>query len=170
MEGDMEQKYMSRGTRIATIALRIFCTILLIISFIILVTNVLPLRYKDDTKKVHFYDVLGFKYMIATIILAAGYQVLQTILAIRSMKWENHVASPLFVFFADKVITNLLATGAVAGFIATRDLQEWVGREYSKYESSYFKMSYASAGLFLLGFFCSLVLSVISSYALPKTL
>lgn len=101
----MEQKYMSRGTRIATIALRITSTILLIISFIILVTNVLPpLRYNNGTtKKVHFYDVLGFKYMVATIILAVGYQVLQTIFITRSMKWENHVASPLFAFFADKV-------------------------------------------------------------------
>ena len=69
-----------------------------------------------------------------------------------------------------QVITNLLATGAVVGFTATKNLPESVGREYSKYVHSYFKASYASAGLLLLGFFYSSVLSVISSYALPRTL
>ncbi|EXC21523.1 hypothetical protein L484_014878 [Morus notabilis] len=69
-----------------------------------------------------------------------------------------------------QVITNVLATGAVAGFIVTREKEKWVGHDYANYQSSFFKRSYASAGLLLLSFICSSILSVISSYALPKKL
>lgn len=67
-----------------------------------------------------------------------------------------------------QVISNLLATGAAAGFIATRERQESFWEVGQKYYRKHFDKSYASASVLLLGFICTLILSIVSSYALPK--
>ena len=69
--------------------------------------------------------------------------------------------------FGMQITTNILGTGAVVGFLATREKQSWL-RDYAISVDNYFNKSYGSATLLLLAFFCSFILSVISSYALPK--
>ncbi|XP_048326697.2 CASP-like protein 4D1 [Ziziphus jujuba] len=167
-ERQMESIVSSRGWRIAALVLRVLTILLLLVSFVILLTNVLKVTYTDGrTKSFHFYDVVGFKYMVATIFLGLAYSILQTIFAIGRIKNENYDGRLLFDFYGDKVISNLLATGAAAGFIATRERQESFG-EAGKYYQKHFNRSYASACILLLAFVCTLILSVISSYALPK--
>ena len=61
-EQDVKPNFGSFGWRIATFTLRVTALVLLLVSIIILKTNVLPLRYSDDhTEHAQFYDVLGFQ-------------------------------------------------------------------------------------------------------------
>jgi hypothetical protein len=68
-----------------------------------------------------------------------------------------------FVF--GQVVSYILATGAAAAFGATKELKtQLAGLGGDKF----FNKGYASASLLLLGFVCTAILSVFSSYALPK--
>ena len=57
----------------------------------------------------------------------------------------------------------MLATAAGAGFGATNDLKHYFEL------GNFFDKAFASTSLVFLAFICTAVLSVLSSYALPKT-
>lgn len=70
--------------------------------------------------------------------------------------------------YLGQVVSTIIATGAVAGFAMTGELQRDIGKDWSEYYNKYFRMSYAADGLAFLGFVCAFISSVVSSYALPK--
>lgn len=64
-----------------------------------------------------------------------------------------------------------LATGSVAGFVMTGELQREaykISEENGDHFHKYFKMGYAADGFVFLGFICAIVLSELSTYAIPK--
>ncbi|KAJ6983151.1 hypothetical protein NC653_026077 [Populus alba x Populus x berolinensis] len=70
-----------------------------------------------------------------------------------------------FCFVFGQVVSYILATGAAAAFGATKDMKPiFAGLGGDKF----FNKGYASASLLLLGFVCTAISSVFSSYALPK--
>jgi hypothetical protein len=63
-------------------------------------------------------------------------------------------------------VSFLLATGSAAGLGATKELKKV---EWTKFKlDGFFNMIYASATLLFLAFLCTAILSILSSYALPK--
>ena len=66
-----------------------------------------------------------------------------------------------------QVISYILATGAAAAFGATKDMKPLLSLATIG-SDKFFNKGYASASLLLLGFVCTAILSVLSSYALPK--
>ena len=65
-------------------------------------------------------------------------------------------------------MSYLVATGAAAGFGATIDMAKCIDALDIFVSESYYAKAYASASLLLVAFVCTTILSIISSYALPK--
>ncbi|XP_009345438.1 CASP-like protein 4D1 [Pyrus x bretschneideri] len=154
-----------RASQFVILGLRVLTSIFLVVSLAILLSNVLS---GDRDHKVHFYDFVPYRYMAAAIVIGIAYSLFQTAVTVIRIRRENH-RSILLDFYGDKVISNVVATGAVAGFVMTaqvqKDWSELVGIDaYDKY----IKRSHAADGLVLLAFVCTFMLSVLSSYALPK--
>ncbi|PON32043.1 CASP-like protein 4D [Trema orientale] len=158
---------------IATIVLRVITIALLSASFTILNDDVLGTKYyhtDDRNKTLQFRDTAGYQYMVATIFLGIGHSVVQIVLAIYLLMRKNKDANKLllFQFYGDKVISYLLVSGAIGGYIATDDKGEFFGKTNHDQIDSNLNKSYTSATLLLLGFICTAVSSVVSSYTLPK--
>ncbi|KAL6290930.1 hypothetical protein ACE6H2_008440 [Prunus campanulata] len=156
--------FPKKTSRFAILGLRVLTTILLVVPLAILVSNVLSV---DRDQKYHFYDFVPYRYMAASIVIGIAYSIFQTGVAVVRLRRENH-RNMLLDFYGDKVISTLLATGSVAGFVMTAQLQKQWGEAVSDYYHKYFKRSHAADGLVFLAFVCTFVLSVLSSYALPK--
>lgn len=71
---------------------------------------------------------------------------------------------------AVQIVSYLLATGAAAGFGVTVDMKTLIELLSTFDFGNFYAKGYASSSLLLLAFFCTAVLSVLSSYALPKSL
>ncbi|KAL6123720.1 hypothetical protein ACLB2K_076239 [Fragaria x ananassa] len=159
----------SRVLKISAISLRILTNIFLLLSLIILITKVNANGpFKDDT--VHFYELVGYRYMTATIILGGAYSIWQTMTAVIRHK-KGYEGNLVLDYYGDKVMSIALATGSVAGFVMTGELQREaykVSKDTGDYYHKFFKMGYAADGFLLLGFICALILSELSSYALPR--
>ncbi|KAA3481815.1 CASP-like protein 4D1 [Gossypium australe] len=70
-------------------------------------------------------------------------------------------------FYGDKVISYVLASGSADGFGATKDMKALADATNVDDLDDYYK-AYASASFLLFAFTCAAILSVFSSYALPK--
>ncbi|KAK9913492.1 hypothetical protein M0R45_037306 [Rubus argutus] len=114
----------SKITRIISLVLRVLTAIALFSSFIMLGINEARLIYYKDGKPIgdpftlHFYDVNRLRYMFATAFIGAAYSVGQTVFTIIHMARGNEVGYVVFDFYAEEVMSNFLASGAVAGFVA----------------------------------------------------
>nr|XP_023909295.1 CASP-like protein 4D1 [Quercus suber]XP_023926940.1 CASP-like protein 4D1 [Quercus suber]POE92467.1 casp-like protein 4d1 [Quercus suber]POF14619.1 casp-like protein 4d1 [Quercus suber] len=159
----------SSASRIVTLLLKVFNFVLLLISLIVLTTNTATAYTEVLTFKVRFNDIYAYRYMLATNVIGFAYTLLQIAFSIFHIIMGNHLISgdggALLDFYGDKVISYLLATGAAAGFGVTVDLKETFGLFIDR---SFYEKAYASASLLLLAFVCTAILSVISSYAVPK--
>ncbi|KAL5569092.1 hypothetical protein UlMin_025667 [Ulmus minor] len=157
----------SAASRIANLVLRVFTLILLFISLIVLCTNTKTLDTTDGgTTKFRFRNVVAYRYMLSAIVFGTAYSLLQLAFCIYNIvsKGEGNI---LFDFYGDKIISYVLATGAAAGFGVTKDMKDLV--ELLEIDlGNFYDKAYASASLLFLAFFCTAILSVLSSYALPK--
>ncbi|XWS74979.1 hypothetical protein CRYUN_Cryun01aG0045300 [Craigia yunnanensis] len=110
-------------------------------------------------------------YVLASIIIGLVYSLLQTGFSLYHLATGNRLIAGdggfLFNFHGDKVISYLLATGSVTGFCVTKDLKALADAIKLDLDD-YFDKAYASFSLLLLAFFCAAILSIFSSYALPK--
>ncbi|XP_050387434.1 CASP-like protein 4D1 [Argentina anserina] len=161
--------FTHRVLKISAIGLRILTTIFLFLSLIILITKVNANGPSDDDT-VHFYDLVGYRYMTATIVLGGAYSIWQTMTAVIRLK-KGYEGNFELEYYCDKVMSIALATGSVAGFVMTGELQREaykVNNETEHYHHKFFKMGYAADGFLFLGFICALILSELSSYALPR--
>ncbi|PON88713.1 CASP-like protein 4D [Trema orientale] len=157
---------------IATGALRIVTVVLLSVSFTVLNNHVLGTPYyriSDPGKILQFRGTAGYQYMVATIFVGLGYSAVQIVLSIYLLIRKNKDANKLFLFqfYGDKVISYLLISGAIGGYITANDKRDFFDKSYDQIDSA-LNYSNTSASLLLLGFVCSAISSVLSSYTLPK--
>ncbi|KAM4104506.1 hypothetical protein ACJW30_06G163000 [Castanea mollissima] len=162
----------SSASHIVTLLLKFFNFVLLFISLIVLTTNTATAYTEDLTFKVRFNGIYAYRYMLATNVFGVVYTLLQIAFSIFHIMMGNHLISgdggALLDFYGDKVISYLLATGAAAGFGVTVDLKATFDAIGLVIDKSFYEKAYASASLLLLAFICTAILSVISSYAVPK--
>ncbi|XP_050250446.1 CASP-like protein 4D1 [Quercus robur] len=162
----------SSASRFVTLLWKVFNFVLLFISLIVLTTNTATAYTEVLTFKVRFNDIYACRYMLATNVIGFAYSLLQIAFSIFHIIMGNHLISgdggALLDFYGDKVISYLLATGAAAGFGVTVDLKATFDVFGLFIDKSFYEKAYASASLLLLAFVCTAILSVISSYAVPK--
>ncbi|PRQ59112.1 hypothetical protein RchiOBHm_Chr1g0366591 [Rosa chinensis] len=166
METHTQVVLSPRSSKYANIELRVLTATLFFMSLVILVTNVRS-NYLYTKKTLHFYDRVRYRYMAAAVVIGLAYSILQTVIAVIRIKKYGQ-GNILLDFYGDKVVSTIIATGAVAGFAMTGELQRVIGKDWSDYYYKYFRMSHAANGLAFLGFVCAFISSVISSCALPK--
>jgi hypothetical protein len=65
-----------------------------------------------------------------------------------------------------QAVSYILATGAAAGFSATKELKKVTFGD--AHLTRFFNLGYASVLLLFLAFLCTAILSILSSYALPR--
>ncbi|KAK7831254.1 casp-like protein 4d1 [Quercus suber] len=149
----------SSASRIVTLLLKVFNFVLLLISLIVLTTNTATAYTEVLTFKVYAcYECHWIRiYPLTNCILNFSHY--------NGKSFNKRDGGALLDFYGDKVISYLLATGAAAGFGVTVDLKETFGLFIDR---SFYEKAYASASLLLLAFVCTAILSVISSYAVPK--
>ncbi|XP_062087318.1 CASP-like protein 4D1 [Humulus lupulus] len=151
----------SAASKIASLVLRILTIVLLLISLVVLSTNSKTVETDLGVAQIRFKDILAYRYVLFTIVIGVAYSLLQLVFTIFEVIRSSE-GNLVFDFYGDKIISYVLATGAGSGFGVTNDMKQL-------YElGNFFEKSYASISLLFLGFICTAVLSVLSSYALPK--
>ncbi|XVE63966.1 hypothetical protein DITRI_Ditri07aG0063000 [Diplodiscus trichospermus] len=163
----------TNGMAIATVLLRILAVLLAAGCATVLILD----KATDlDGSKVTFKVVIGYRYVLATAVVAAAYCLLQLPFALYYACTEKRLIRgdflPSLDFYGDKVIAFLLATGVGAGFLVTADLKNFVGDvlqqlfgedlEDTPFES-FFNKGYLATGLLAGAFLCMAVLSIFSS-------
>ncbi|KAF5729588.1 RecName: Full CASP-like protein 4D1 Short RcCASPL4D1 [Tripterygium wilfordii] len=160
----------SAASRVTILVLRTLTFVFLFVSLVVITTSTATLEVDIYEFKVHFKDVYAYRYMLATIVIGMAYMILQIGFMLYNVVTGNRLMAGdrnlLFDFYGDKVISYLLATGAAAAFGSTKDMKPLFSG--SGDVDKFFNKGYVSASLLLLGFVCTAILSVLSSYALPK--
>ncbi|KAL0456707.1 UNVERIFIED_CONTAM: CASP-like protein PIMP1 [Sesamum latifolium] len=151
---------------------RILTLICLLISLILLTTATATASVSDyGDIKVRFKDFRAFRYLCATIVIGVAYTLVQTAFTVFQVSTGTRFGGNGLVyidFYVDKVVSCILVTGAAASFGMTQDLNNMV--DVSGLGITHFiNITNAAASLCFLGFVCSFVSSVFSSFALPKT-
>ncbi|KAJ9160113.1 hypothetical protein P3X46_025544 [Hevea brasiliensis] len=168
----MAASFPSKASGVIPLVLRVLTFICLLASLIILTTNTATLVVNLVEFKIHFNDIYSYRYLLATIVIGFAYTILQILFALcyaaTGKRFLGGDRNLLFDFYGDKVISYLLATGVAAGFAATKDLKPLFVALGAGDVVQFFNKGYASAGLLLIGFVCTAISSVLSSYALPK--
>ncbi|KAK4579127.1 hypothetical protein RGQ29_028984 [Quercus rubra] len=112
--------------------------------------------------------MLNYSYMFAASIIGIGYTILQTIaFVIFQIVMESHKFI-IFEFYGDKVISYLLLSAAAAGLGASIDGKSHLIDKSNDHFNNYLNKGFAAANLLLPAFVCTAILSILSSYALPK--
>ncbi|XP_030512567.1 CASP-like protein 4D1 [Rhodamnia argentea] len=160
------------ASRAFILALRLLTLVFLVISVAVLTADTANLQLDLTTEvKVRFWDVYTYRYMLGTIVVGAAYTLIQIARTLCRISKGNQPitsdASALFDFFADKIASYVLATGSAAGFGATKDLKLFFEGTVLAFDK-FFDKGYAAASLLLLAFVCAALLSIVSSFALPK--
>ncbi|PWA57239.1 hypothetical protein CTI12_AA410990 [Artemisia annua] len=174
------------------LVLRVLTLLLLIASAVCMFRN----TYKLDGEKTTWKDLRTYRYVFATAIIGAFYTLVQLPFAIYYAYTEKrlirHWLLPEFDFYADKLISYVLATGVGAGFAASMELKaildevvvliafilsaenEKVDLGYSIDEfhnriHKYLDRGIIATVLLTLGFACMAVTSILSSLSRPKS-
>ncbi|XP_041001755.1 CASP-like protein 4D1 [Juglans microcarpa x Juglans regia] len=151
------------SSKLATLLLRGLSLAFLALSLTLLFID------KKKLKRGHVYnykDVHSYSYMVGTIGIGIAYTIMQTIAFVVLRIITDNDIWVLVDFYGDKVISYLLATGAAAGLGATSDLDNIASPDSGL--GGFFGMGYASATILFLAFVCTAILSIMSSFALPK--
>ncbi|KAF8021995.1 hypothetical protein BT93_G2200 [Corymbia citriodora subsp. variegata] len=160
------------ASRALILALRLVTLVFLVVSLVVLTTDTATLQvYVNTEVQIRFRDVYAYRYMFGTIVVGAGYTIIQIARTLHRICKADQLISrdgiTLFDFFADQIASYVLATGSAAGFGATKDLESLLGFVGSAFEK-FFNKGYAAASLLLCAFVCAAFLSILSSFALPK--
>ncbi|KAM6582554.1 hypothetical protein CsatB_009556 [Cannabis sativa] len=153
----------STASKVASLVLRILTIVLLLISLIVLTTTSKTVETDSGDVRLRFNDIIAYRYVLFTMVIGVAYSLLQLAFTIFSVI-SGSEGNLIFDFYGDKIISYVLATGAGAGFGVTNDMKQLLEL------GNFFEKSYASISLLFLAFICTAVLSVLSSYALPKPL
>nr|GLL27942.1 CASP-like protein PIMP1 [Ipomoea trifida] len=169
---------------VAVLIVRILTLVFLLASLILITTNTVTLPDFGGVKiKLKFHHFTAYRYLAATLILGLAYTLLQTAFAISQACTGKSIGGERFsefVFFGDKVVSYLLATGAAASLAITQELKKQnhtiknykMGMNETYVEDDdmdkFANKASVAARLCLIGFFFAATSSVFSSYALPK--
>ncbi|KAL0003071.1 hypothetical protein SO802_016852 [Lithocarpus litseifolius] len=155
-------------SHIAILSLRGISLLFLLLSFVILLNS--GNTYKQDGQTYIFKKYQSYDYMFAASIIGIGYTILQTIgFVIFQIVMESHKFI-IFEFYGDKVISCLLLSAAAAGLGAGIDGKSHLIDKSNDHFNNYLSKGFAAANLLLPAFICTGILSILSSYALPKKL
>ncbi|CAK9312328.1 unnamed protein product [Citrullus colocynthis] len=108
------------------VGLRIFIFLCLLIALVVIATDKLALI---DGFKATFNDVQGYRYVLSVTIIGLAHTILQLGFSIYHVITQNIPfwnGLPLFNYYADQVITWVLATAVGAGFAVTAELKRFV--------------------------------------------
>jgi len=171
---------------IVSLSVRVATWICLLVSLIILASNTSTIKGLYRNVKIHFGDIYTYRYMMSAIVIGFAYTCVQLSLEIYQVTMGKTltilVRGPNIIFYGDKFLLCLLATGVGAAFGATYDLKknldelddflESIGdpliSELRSKLDNFFNMAYVSAGFLLIAFLTSLASSILSSLALHK--
>ncbi|KAK1416313.1 hypothetical protein QVD17_32102 [Tagetes erecta] len=180
---------------IVSFIVRVTTWLCLLVSLIVLASNTSNIEGLYKSIKIGFNNIYAYRYMMSTIVIGLAYTCVQVGFEIyqlatsKSLTTRNWLSTT--VFYGDKLLLSLLATGVGAAFGATLDLKknidnwddllELVGLDeflvpyglppFSQIRSkvdNFYNMAYVSAGFLLIAFLCSVASSIISSFALQK--
>ncbi|GMY08574.1 CASP-like protein 4D1 [Fagus crenata] len=153
-------------SHIAILSLRGLSLVFLLMSLLLLANN--SPTYEVDGTPYRFAAFESYSYMFGISVIGIGYTLLQTIafVILQIMMINNKYL--VFAFYGDKAISYLLASAASAGIGASRDVHGVLEGTSQQHIAAYISKGFAAAGLLLPAFVCTAILSIISSYALPK--
>ncbi|XP_047313924.1 CASP-like protein 4D1 [Impatiens glandulifera] len=183
---------------VTVLALRALKFIFLLVALGVLVSDTLyvPNDVFDYELEYSFDDVYAYRYVLATIVIGMLFALLQIVFTIYNFKTGIKLYGVCifqFNFYADKVISYLLGTGAAAGFGATNEMKHILLLAEYLIEGNnstidtdigfnvfdkFFNQANAAIACVFLAFITSALISILSSWALtsmephqePKTL
>ncbi|KAI3516856.1 hypothetical protein L1887_15957 [Cichorium endivia] len=171
---------------IVSLTIRVATWICLLVSLIVLASNTSTIKGLYREVKIGFNDIYAYRYMMSAIVIGFAYTCLQVSLEIYQVSMRERamirIGHPMIIFFGDKFLLCVLATGVGAAFGATFDLKKNLDDLDDYLESigepiisqlrtkldNFFNMAYVSAGLLLIAFLFSIASSILSSFALKK--
>ncbi|KAL6311848.1 hypothetical protein AAG906_024442 [Vitis piasezkii] len=170
----MTEPSSSTPSPVISLVLRLLTFISILISLIILTNNSATIVVNSTELKLRFKDVYAYRYMLFALVVGLPYILLQIVFGIYHVSMGKRISSSgesllQFDFYADKVMSYILATGTGAAFGATLDLKEVFSELGSNY-NKFFNKGSAAASFILFAFLFTAVSSVFSSLALPKKL
>ncbi|KAF7822089.1 CASP-like protein 4D1 [Senna tora] len=158
------------------LVLRIFALAASIATMALMITN--NVKFEDDGTKWRFQDVMAFRYVVAVAGISVAYGALQLPFAVHYAVHHKRLIGngcfPDFDFYADKVISLLLATGVGAGIGVSyefKKLFEDAFKETGVPKSDPFRSTVnkfydrgiIASAILALAFLCMAIVSVISS-------
>ncbi|KAG8382652.1 hypothetical protein BUALT_Bualt05G0099600 [Buddleja alternifolia] len=165
---DRTQAEYSSKFPVTRLTARVITLASLIVSLAVLKTNDVTF---DNGYVLTYKDFRSYKYMFYVMIIGIIYTLLQIPFAIYYMKTKKHLINHYgflkFEFYADKLVTLFLATGAGAAFGATLDMKKYVLDSESKVQD-YLTMVYIPAAFLVVGCIGCGISSVHSSLALTN--
>ncbi|KAI3734159.1 hypothetical protein L6452_13622 [Arctium lappa] len=173
---------------VVSLTVRLATWISLLVSLIILASNTATIKGVYREVKIWFNDIYAYRYMMSAIVIGFAYTCVQVSLEIYQLSMGKRLMTrmsnglPNIIFYGDKFLLSLLATGVGAAFGATFDLKKNLDELDDFLESirdplisqlrskldNFFNMAYVSAGFLLIAFLSSIASSIISSLALQK--
>uniref|UniRef100_A0A2N9FU29 CASP-like protein n=1 Tax=Fagus sylvatica TaxID=28930 RepID=A0A2N9FU29_FAGSY len=153
-------------SHIAILSLRGLSLVFPLISLLLLANNSPTYEYNGSQYRFPAFE--SYSYMFSISIIGIGYTLLQTIAFVILQIMMKNDKYLVFAFYGDKAISYLLASAASAGIGASRDAHGVLDGTWQQRTESYTSKGFAAAVLLLPAFVCTAILSIISSYALPK--
>ncbi|KAM5570315.1 CASP-like protein 4D1 [Rosa sericea] len=170
---------MSKAIPALVLVFRILTLAACVASGLVLVLD----KFKDeDGDKLHFYDIITFRYVLSAAAIGATYSLLQLpfniYYACTNKRLIRNRCMPEFDFYSDKVVTLVLASGVGAGFAAGFELKKFFklllqvaslgiddnnfDQELAKF-NDFFEKAIISSGILLVGAVCMAVVSILTS-------
>ncbi|XP_038877614.1 CASP-like protein 4D1 [Benincasa hispida] len=158
----------SKGSRIASLILRILTFILIFVALLIIATNSKTvLEGTVNETKIEFKDVNSYRYLVAVAVIGGALSLLQIAFTIYHLVTKGD-GTPLFDLFSDKLLSYLLLSGASAGLGAGIDMRVNFKELVGNFFNSFFDKGSAAAAILLLAFICAAIVSILSSLALIR--
>nr|XP_043619999.1 CASP-like protein 4D1 [Erigeron canadensis] len=171
---------------IGSLTIRAATWICLLASLIALAANTSSVNGVYKEVKIGFSNIYAYRYSMSTIVIGFVYTSVHVsvefyqVITGKSLLTGNGI--PKIIFYSDKLLLSLLATGVGAAFGATYDLKknfddlddllvffdDPILSEARPKLDNFFSVAYVSAGFLLVAFLCSIVSSILSSLALYK--
>ncbi|KAK1416314.1 hypothetical protein QVD17_32103 [Tagetes erecta] len=171
---------------IVSLSLRVATWLCLLVSLIVLASDTSSIKGVYTNVKIGFDDIYAYRYMMSAIVIGFAYICVQVPLEIYQLAMKKSLTTSnllcKIIFYGDKLLLSLLATGVGAAFGVTLDLkknldqlddflesigQQLISQTRSKLDN-FFNLAYVSAGFLLIAFLCSVASSILSSLALLK--
>ncbi|KAE8667770.1 Detected protein of unknown function [Hibiscus syriacus] len=160
---------------IVSLVLRIFT---LLFAAACIVVLILDKATDDDGLKVTFKDVITYKYVVATAVVAATYCLLAIALTLYIVsclyREEAHSWSflaNLIFLWRQGVVAFVLATGVGAGFLTTAEVKRFLNGLLESFGArlkdtpfeGFFDRGYLATALLAAAFLCMSILSILSA-------